>query len=57
MLHNEDNGSDARSVDYQRLVAVLIEAMKEQEKNISAMQEELATLRTLLLQKEPSLGK
>ena len=40
----EDNGIDARGVDYQRLVAVLIEAMKEQQKDISAMQAENATL-------------
>jgi septal ring factor EnvC (AmiA/AmiB activator) len=40
----EDNGIDARGVDYGRLVAVLIEAMKEQQKDISAMQAENTTL-------------
>jgi hypothetical protein len=40
----EDNRIDARGVDYQRLVAVLIEAMKEQQKDISAMQAENTTL-------------
>ena len=37
----EGNGQDAQSVDYARLVAVLIEAMKEQ-------QEELEELRALV---------
>ena len=53
----EANGRDARSVDYQRLVAVLIEAMKEQEKKISAMQEEITTLQKSWPAREPSPGQ
>lgn len=34
----EENGKDAKSVDYPRLVAVLIEAMKEQQKAIEKQQ-------------------
>ncbi|MBI2501997.1 MAG: tail fiber domain-containing protein [Candidatus Latescibacteria bacterium] len=33
----EENGKDAKSVDYARLVAVLIEAVKEQQKEIEAL--------------------
>ncbi|MBN1480275.1 tail fiber domain-containing protein [candidate division KSB1 bacterium] len=47
----EENGIDARSVDYPRLVAVLIEAMKEQQQeidkqrdNIHVLQQRLQTL-------------
>lgn len=47
----EDNGTDAKSVDYARLVAVLIEAVKEQQKQledqrktIDALQERLSNL-------------
>ncbi len=34
----EDNGVDAKSVDYARLVAVLIEAVKEQQKKITELE-------------------
>jgi len=37
----EDNGKDARAIDYSRLVAVLIEGMKEQQKTISDLQSRL----------------
>jgi len=40
----EDNGEDAISVDYARLVAVLIEGIKEQEKKIQQQQETIETL-------------
>jgi hypothetical protein len=33
----EENGKDAKSVDYARLVAVLIEAMKEQQREIEVL--------------------
>jgi len=37
----EENGKDARAIDYSRLVAVLIEGMKEQQKTISDLQSRL----------------
>ena len=40
----EENGIDARSVDYPRLVAVLIEAIKEQQQNINHQQESIEAL-------------
>jgi len=40
----EENGKDAKSVDYARLVAVLIEAIKEQQQEIEQQQEAMATL-------------
>ncbi len=44
----EENGIDAKSVDYPRLVALLIEASKEQQTNITAMQKEIAELKALV---------
>ena len=38
----EANGQDARSVDYSRLTALLIEAVKQQEKQISAQTRQIA---------------
>lgn len=38
----EENGKDARSVDYARLVALLIEAVKEQQKTINTMQKKIS---------------
>jgi hypothetical protein len=40
----EENGKDARAIDYSRLVAVLIEAVKEQQKEIAALREEMKAL-------------
>jgi len=37
----EANGKDARSVDYARLVALLVEAMKEQQAHIEALRQRL----------------
>ena len=37
----EDNGTDAQSLDYARLVAILIEAIKEQQKQIEALEAQL----------------
>ena len=34
----EDNGEDARSMNYTRLVALLIEAIKEQQEQIEELQ-------------------
>jgi len=44
----EDNGIDARSVDYSRLVPVLIEATKEQQQTIEEMQAEIAALKNII---------
>jgi len=40
----EDNGKDAKSLDYSRLVAVLIEAIKEQQKQIDELKARLTVL-------------
>lgn len=42
----EDNGVDAQSVDYSRLVALLIQGMKEQQQQIKDQQSQIETLRT-----------
>jgi len=44
VVEYEENGVDAKSVDYARLVSVLIEAMKEQQKEIDALKRRLAVL-------------
>ncbi|MBD3299288.1 MAG: hypothetical protein GF341_11575 [candidate division Zixibacteria bacterium] len=44
IVQYEDNGVDARSVDYARLVAVLIEAVKEQQIQIHQMARQLDQL-------------
>jgi Chaperone of endosialidase len=40
----EDNGTDARSVDYSRLTALLIEAVKHQQREIAAQRAQLRKL-------------
>jgi hypothetical protein len=50
----EANGKDATSVDYARLVAVLIEAVKEQQKEIAALQ---ATVKSLAASRIKSNGE
>jgi hypothetical protein len=42
----EENGVDAQGVAYGRLTAVLIEAVKEQQVQIRALQAEIEQLRT-----------
>ncbi len=37
----EDNGKDEQSLDYARLVAVLVEAIKEQQKRTEALEAQL----------------
>ena len=46
----EENGVDARSVKYSRMVAVLIEAVKEQQAQIDAQSEDIGELQSELLQ-------
>lgn len=41
----EENGEDAQSIDYSRLVAVLIEATKEQQKEIEGLIAEISELK------------
>lgn len=41
VVQYEENGVDAQSVDYARLVALLIEGMKEQQKRIEALESRL----------------
>jgi len=42
----EENGKDARALDYSRLVAVLIEAVKEQQKQIDELKTTIKSLAT-----------
>jgi len=44
VVEYEENGQDARSVDYGSLVALLIEATKEQQKEIEALKRKIADL-------------
>jgi hypothetical protein len=48
----EENGVDAVSLDYARLVALLVEAIKEQERQIREQQDKIATLEELVAQTE-----
>ena len=41
----EENGRDAKSLDYARLTTVLVEAVKEQQRQIEALKQEVAELR------------
>ncbi len=50
----EENGIDAKSVDYARLVAVLIEGMKEQQRQIEELK---AVIQTLAAEKAQEAGK
>jgi len=42
LVEYEENGVDAKSVDYARLTAVLIQAVKEQQSEIRALEGRLA---------------
>ena len=46
----EDNGVDAKSVDYARLVALLIEGMKEQQKTINELKSEINEIKAQINQ-------
>lgn len=50
----EENGVDAKAVDYARLVAVLIEAIKEQQKEIEALK---ATVKSLAAEQQEMKNK
>lgn len=45
LVRYEANGEDAAGVDYARLTAVLVEAVKEQQAMIDELREELGRLR------------
>jgi hypothetical protein len=45
IVEYDENGRDAKSIDYSRIVSVLIEAVKEQQKEIDALKSELITLK------------
>lgn len=53
----EDNGSDAKSVDYGRLVPLLVESIKEQQEVIRKQDAALAKLSTRMANFEAALGK
>jgi AmiR/NasT family two-component response regulator len=44
----EENGKDARGVDYSRLTAILIEAVKQQQREIRDLKSELRATRQTL---------
>jgi hypothetical protein len=45
IVQYDENRRDAKSIDYGRIVSVLIEAVKEQQKEIDALRSELVTLK------------
>jgi hypothetical protein len=47
VVQYEENGRDARSVDYARLTALLVEAVKTQQARIDALEREIEELRAL----------
>jgi hypothetical protein len=53
----EENGVDAQGVDYSRLTAVLIEAVKEQQGQIRTLQAEIGQLRTALRSGAETAGR
>ena len=55
VVEYEENGVDAKSVDYARLVAVLIEAVKEQQKMIEKLQDEKTSTTAELKQTKQAL--
>ncbi len=48
VVQYEDNGKDARGVDYSRLTALLIEAVKQQQKQITVQQRQIAAQQSQL---------
>jgi hypothetical protein len=53
----ETDGKDARGVDYSRLTALLIEAVKQQQKQIATLRVKDALLESRLAQLEQQNGK
>jgi hypothetical protein len=52
----EDNGKDARSVDYSRLTALLIEAVKQQQRQIRTQQSQIRTQLQQILRLNNKVG-
>src|SRR5579872_859505 len=52
----EDNGKDARSVDYSRLTALLIEAVKQQQRQIRTQQTQIRAQQQQILQLNNKVG-
>ena len=52
----EENGVDAKGVDYARVVSVLVEAVKEQQREIEAQDEALTRLEERLARLEAAQG-
>ncbi len=50
----EENGKDARGVDYSRLTALLIEAVKQQQTQITALRSQLAAITSQLKTQKPN---
>jgi hypothetical protein len=53
----EENGKDAKSIDYARLVAVLVEAVKEQQEIIDKQNSELTEMKAKMAKFESALQK
>lgn len=56
LVSYEENGKDARGVDYSRLTALLIEAAKQQQHEIQALRVELRQTRRSLQQVRAQLA-
>jgi len=52
----EENGKDARGVDYSRLTALLIEATKEQQQEIQELRSEFRAIREVLQKVQAQVG-
>ncbi|MBI1927050.1 tail fiber domain-containing protein [Candidatus Poribacteria bacterium] len=52
----EENGQDAKSVDYARLVALLIEGMKEQQAELNGLKAKMAQLESALKKLQANSG-
>jgi len=52
----EDNGKDARGVDYSRLTALLIEAVKQQQKQIRQEQKQIRLQQAQIQQQQKQMG-
>lgn len=57
VVHYEENGIDAQSVDYARLVAVLIEAVKEQERTIQQQSKSIEDLKSRMTAMQQAMEK
>ena len=56
LVSYEANGTDARSVDYARLTALLIEAAKEQQREIQRQQSLLQKIKAQISSTRPAVA-